>query len=442
MTRAATARVTASRAHVAASVAEQHAHVEANAPAASNQLRLRALGIQPKLEVSSPDDEYEREADRVADKVMRMPAEAAATMRISRVAAKAQRMCAECEEEEKGPEVSSPGDEYEREADRVADRVMRMPAGATTPLPVSRVAAAHAQRMCADCEEEEKGAVQRKEASTASPGRVPANPIPGAGAPLPLSVRAFFEPRFGRDLRDVRIHTGGEAAAVASSLRARAFTYGRDIVFGSGEYAPDTLAGSRVLAHELTHVAQQVRGPATIQRLGANAGCTTAEADQIHQAIYDARGWVNKALRKMETTPTPSAVLDSLRRNFGPTYGVEADIPLIAGRVRTAYGEMTNNPYSCAGTADAQCATGACGHSPAGGHASTICTNSTLAANDPVFSAGCVLHEALHAAFTNFTIDEYSGWHGRSSSTPTYPGTGTDPLLNADAYTTLVMDLS
>ena len=78
-------------------------------------------------------------------------------------------------------------------------------------------------------------------------------------------------------------------------------------MFGSGEDAPDTLSGRRVLAHELTHVAQQGRGPATIQRLGANAGCTTAEADQIHQAIYDARGWVNKALRKMETTPTPPA---------------------------------------------------------------------------------------------------------------------------------------
>src|SRR4029453_3917479 len=147
-------------------------------PAASNQLRLRALGIQPKLEVSSPDDEYEREADSVADKVMRMPAGGAAPMRISRVAARAQRMCAECEEEEKGP-------------------------------------------------------LQRKAQGSASPGLVSSDPIPDAGNSLPMSTRAFFEPRLGRDLSDVRVHTGHQAAAVADSLRARAFTYGRHIVFGA-----------------------------------------------------------------------------------------------------------------------------------------------------------------------------------------------------------------
>src|SRR5262249_33273496 len=37
---------------------------------------------------------------------------------------------------------------------------------------------------------------------------------------------------------------------------ARAYTFGRDIVFGSGEYAPATADGKRLLAHELTHVVQ------------------------------------------------------------------------------------------------------------------------------------------------------------------------------------------
>ena len=66
----------------------------------------------------------------------------------------------------------------------------------------------------------------------------------------------------------------------------------------------------------------------------------------------------------------------------------------------------------------------------------------TLATADAVFRAGCVLHESLHASFPRFTVDEYSGWHGHSSATAGYPGTGTDPLLNADSYTSLVMDLS
>ena len=79
----------------------------------------------------------------------------------------------------------------------------------------------------------------------------------GGGQPLPASVRNFFEPRFGYDFSQVRIHTNEQAAEMASSINARAFTNGRDIVFGSGEYAPGTVEGKRLLAHELTHVVQQ-----------------------------------------------------------------------------------------------------------------------------------------------------------------------------------------
>jgi hypothetical protein len=362
--------------------------VESRTTPVSNQARLRAMGAQPTLQVSAPDDAYEREADRVAAQVMSMPAAPRQPLRLSPVGISAQRKCAECEEEER--------------------------------------------------------TVQRKATCSALPSQVPADPVPGMGTPLPPSLRGFFEPRFGRDLSDVRIHTGGEAAAVASSLRARAFTYGRDIVFGSGEYAPDTLEGQRVLAHELTHVAQQARGPAKIQRLGDNPGCTDDQAAAIHQAIYNARGWLNKAIKKMETTPTPAAVLSSLRRNFGPTYGVAANISLIVGRLRRAYRELSTIPIGCADATDATCATSPCGYAFFGSHAATICTNVTLppASTDAVYQAGCVLHESLHAAYTNFTFDEYSGWHGHSSSTATYPGTGTEPLLNPDSYTTLTMDLS
>ena len=51
---------------------------------------------------------------------------------------------------------------------------------------------------------------------------------------------------------------------------ARAFTLGQDIVFGAGEYAPDTGEGTRLLAHELVHVVQQQGLPATIQRQPAD----------------------------------------------------------------------------------------------------------------------------------------------------------------------------
>ena len=77
------------------------------------------------------------------------------------------------------------------------------------------------------------------------------------GRPLSRSERAFFEPRFGRDFGEVRVHTDAKAAESAMALNARAYTFGRDIVFGKGEYAPGTRSGLKLFAHELTHVLQQ-----------------------------------------------------------------------------------------------------------------------------------------------------------------------------------------
>ena len=76
------------------------------------------------------------------------------------------------------------------------------------------------------------------------------------GQPLDRSARAFFEPRFGRDLSSVRVHTGSLAAASAQAVSARAYAVGSHVVFGPHEYAPGTAAGRRLLAHELSHVVQ------------------------------------------------------------------------------------------------------------------------------------------------------------------------------------------
>lgn len=82
------------------------------------------------------------------------------------------------------------------------------------------------------------------------------------GSPLASSERNFFEPRFNRDFSDVRIHHGPEAAKIARQVNARAFTIGRDVVFGANEYRPGTEAGRRLMAHELTHTVQQGVGSA------------------------------------------------------------------------------------------------------------------------------------------------------------------------------------
>ena len=142
--------------------------------------------------------------------------------------------CPRCQQA--NSKISQPGDVYEREADRVADRVMRM------PIPqVQREAAG--------------GAGQ-----SAAPSRPVAGTLRGGGRPLSDSTRSYFEPRFGHDFSPVRVHSDAAAADAAHHLRARAFTYGRHVTFGAGQYSPGTTEGRRLLAHELTHVVQQGGG--------------------------------------------------------------------------------------------------------------------------------------------------------------------------------------
>jgi hypothetical protein len=77
------------------------------------------------------------------------------------------------------------------------------------------------------------------------------------GQPLDAETRAFMEPRFGHDFKNVRIHTDARAAESATAVNALAYTVGRDVVLGAGQYAPTTRRGQRLLAHELSHVEQQ-----------------------------------------------------------------------------------------------------------------------------------------------------------------------------------------
>ncbi|MBC8029985.1 MAG: DUF4157 domain-containing protein [Pyrinomonadaceae bacterium] len=151
--------------------------------------------------------------------------------------------------------VSTPGEIYEQEADRVADQVMRMPD----------------PRVQRQAEEAEEKMPQAKRTSgqtneLAAGVRTRINAIQGAGEPLPDSERAFFEPRFGHDFGQVRVHTNDSAARAAKAIHARAFTYGNHVFFGAGEYSPNTATGQHLFAHELTHVVQQQAAPGLIQR--------------------------------------------------------------------------------------------------------------------------------------------------------------------------------
>jgi len=179
-------------------------------------------------------------------------------------------------------EVGPVSDPLEREADRVAEQVIHMPAAG--PRPALSESGPGVQRKCscggscdkckAEASDDEHGPVRRKAAAAQTSGfasaqanaTMTAPPIVHSvlrspGQPLDATTRAYFEPRFGRDLSTVRVHADGRAADSAAAVGAMAYTVGSDVVFGRARYAPYSTSGKHLLAHELAHVIQQESVP-------------------------------------------------------------------------------------------------------------------------------------------------------------------------------------
>ncbi|MFB2835355.1 DUF4157 domain-containing protein [Floridanema evergladense] len=162
-------------------------------------------------------------------------------------------------------EVGSPDDIYEREADQVAEQIMRMPEPyGSSPLATEMISPVRVQRLCDECEKElQQKPIQRQTEGGASGVTASASlenslqQSKRGGSPLSDATRAYMEPRFGEDFSQVRVHTDSTAAQMNRALSSHAFTHGRDIYFGAGRYSPDLDGGKQLLAHELTHVVQQ-----------------------------------------------------------------------------------------------------------------------------------------------------------------------------------------
>jgi hypothetical protein len=146
-------------------------------------------------------------------------------------------------------------DPLEREADRVADHVMRMP---------DPDGGAQQERQCADRQNEEP-VVRSIRGAIAAPGgsEAPAivhDALRGPATRMDDADRAFFEPRFGRDFSGVSLHHDALAAQSAQRIGALAYTVGPQIVLDPGRWRRGTPEGNGILAHELTHVVQEASG--------------------------------------------------------------------------------------------------------------------------------------------------------------------------------------
>jgi len=197
------------------------------------QRLLKSRTVQPKLTVNPPDDQYEREADQVADAIAQAP--------VSQVQRQAE------EEEEEKVQTKA--------VDSRIPQAIQLQAEEEEEKVQTKL-----QRQAAPEEDEEK--VQTRATDSGVPEvtqnleeRI--NAARGSGEALPGSVRASFEPHLGRDFGDVRVHRDSEADNLSRDLGAKAFTTGKDIFFRNSDYQPDSDDGKRLLAHELTHVVQQ-----------------------------------------------------------------------------------------------------------------------------------------------------------------------------------------
>ncbi len=155
-------------------------------------------------------------------------------------------------------QINPPNDKYEKEADAMAEKVMRMPEGESI------------QRKCSDCEDNES-IIQRKELSKTKIADTNVGSgthlsttfhhelsrSKGSGSPLSSKTNEAMSMAFNSNFDNVRIHTDNRAIAMSEHIQAKAFTQGNEIYFNKNQYAPSTESGKKLLAHELTHVQQQ-----------------------------------------------------------------------------------------------------------------------------------------------------------------------------------------
>ena len=242
--------------------------------------------------------------------------------------------------------------------------------------------------------------------------------------PLSQSERTFFEPRFGADFSQVRVHADSKAAEMASAVNARAFTVGQDIVFGTVKYQPSVSEGRSLLAHELTHVIQQrskESSTSNIQRLVRRTRVNNCGANYPYRPDRRAARILTRAMNRVQNAinnrvanpgnPDVVAVRRAVRRAFrfgnnDRTWNIR--LPIIRRRIEMArnYVNSVVFQYECC-TVGGACPA-PCGTCAAGEEAFTCEGSPSLIVLCPTFWAATrntnqqgriIAHEVFHINF-------------------------------------------
>ena len=247
-----------------------------------------------RLEIGQPGDQYERQADAVADKVVSGSSAGASSSGDGGII---QRM------QEDGIKMQMKSEDDELMQVQAREGYIQMQPleeenmGMATRNP-SGIRGGGRKTKCDDCEKEEKlqkqPAIQRSangksQASPAIAKKISASR--GSGQSLPKNVNSEMSNKMGADFSNVNIHTDNTAVQMSRDLGANAFTVGNDIYFNQGKYNPSSSQGKRLLAHELTHTVQQgasaqmIQADFAIQPPNPGATATTLTPAQIQEAI-------------------------------------------------------------------------------------------------------------------------------------------------------------
>jgi hypothetical protein len=248
--------------------------------------------VQAKMEVTPPSDSYEQEAEHVADHVMRASAPTKTESKdekkkpeagggkkkeddkVKRAAAKDEK---KPEEKKKDDTKVKRSEDKKEDKKKTEDELIKRAAAKDEKKDTKKTETKDEKKKedekvkrAAETEvkEDDEEKVHRAATTESIPDVTPeiersVHSQRSSGHPLPDSLRSYFEPRFGKDLSNVRLHTDSRAAETASKLKAQAFTHGQDIYFASGKYQPMSDSGKHLLAHEITHTVQQSGSMAT-----------------------------------------------------------------------------------------------------------------------------------------------------------------------------------
>jgi hypothetical protein len=221
---------------------------------------VQGLMVQAKMSVTPAGDQYEQEADSMADQVMQQMS-AGPVQRAEEDELQMKRIQRAEEDELQLSRIQREGEEDEIALSRIQraeedelqlSRIQRE--GEEDELQLSRIQRAEEDELQMKRIQRVGGEAGFDVSSDVEAGIQSQR---GGGQPLPDNVRGSMEGAFGADFGNVRVHTGAESDTLNRSVQARAFTTGSDIFFREGEYNPDSSDGQRLIAHELTHTIQQ-----------------------------------------------------------------------------------------------------------------------------------------------------------------------------------------